>query len=201
MRSLLLAMLCVAAACLLPGRASAASDPQGFVNELGGKVLAIIKTPDLSVRERQKRFRDLFTQAFDAPAIGRFVLSREWSKLSDEQRKQYLDLFSDYIAAIYAIQFSGYQGQTFKTLGVNKVAQGDSNVRCEIDRPGGQPPIRLTFRVRQENGFKIVDVHVEGVSLILTKRDEFASVLGREGFDGVIKRMRKVVDESRQAKS
>ena len=179
-----------------PARAAAeASDPRTFVERLGGEVVGILKSPDVKVSDRQRRFQTLFVQTFDAPTIGRFVLGQYWQRTSEDQRRSYLELFTDYVAAIYAVQFSHYEGQTFKATGVQPVAGGDSAVDAEIERPG-KPPIKVTFRVRREgDALKIVDVMVEGVSLIVTKRDEFASVLGREGLDGLMKRMHATLDE------
>lgn len=192
---LLLAATAAALFTAAPARAAAeASDPQGFVERLGGEVVGILKAPDVKPSDRQRRFQTLFVQTFDAPTIGRFVLGQYWQRTSEDQRRSYLELFSDYVAAIYAVQFSHYEGQTFKTTGIQPVADGDSAVEAEIER-SGKPPIKVTFRVRREgDALKIVDVMVEGVSLIVTKRDEFASVLGREGLDGLMKRMHATLD-------
>ena len=175
--------------------ATEASDPRAFVEHLGGEVVGIIKSSDVKLPDRQRRFQALFVQAFDAPTIGRFVLGQYWRKTSEDQRRSYFDLFSDYVAAIYAVQFSRYEGETFKTVGGQPIANGDSAVESEIER-SGKPPIKVTFRVRREgDALKIVDVMVEGVSLIVTKRDEFASVLSREGLDGLMRRMHATLDE------
>jgi len=192
---LLIAAATAALFSAAPARAAAeASDPRAFVEHLGDEVVGILKSPDVKVPDRQRRFQTLFVQSFDAPTIGRFVLGQYWQKTSEEQRRSYLELFSDYVAAIYAVQFSHYEGQTFKTTGVQPVAGGDSAVEAEIAR-AGNPPMKVTFRVRREGvGLKIIDVMVEGVSLIVTKRDEFASVLGREGLDGLMKRMHATLD-------
>ncbi len=192
-------LLAAAAAALFtaaPARAATeASDPQGFVEHLGGEVVGILKSPDVKVSDRQRRFQTLFVQTFDAPTIGRFVLGQYWQKTSEDQRRSYLELFTDYVAAIYAVQFSHYEGQTFKTTGVQPIAGGDNAVEAEIEG-SGKAPIKVTFRVRREgDALRIVDVMVEGVSLIVTKRDEFASVLGREGLDGLMKRMHATLDE------
>ena len=174
--------------------ATEASDPRAFVEHLGDEVVGILKAPDVKVPDRQRRFQSLFVQSFDSPTIGRFVLGQYWQKTSEDQRRSYLQLFSDYVAAIYAVQFSHYEGQTFKTTGVQPVSGGDSAVATEIAQPGKEP-LKVSFRVRHEgDGFKIIDVMVEGVSLIVTKRDEFASVLSREGLDGLMKRMHATLD-------
>jgi phospholipid transport system substrate-binding protein len=189
--------------CLLatPVRAAdgTADDPRAFVQGLGDQVIAIIKSPGVTLPERQRRFHDLFTQSFDADAIGRFVLGQSWNRASDEARKSYVALFGDYVAAIYAIQFSHYDGASFKTASVGPIGNGDQAVNAEIDQPQ-KPPLQVVFRVRATpQGPKIVDVAVDAVSLIVTKRQEFAEILAKEGLEGIMRRMRTVLDNTRSA--
>ncbi len=160
---------------------------RAFIDGLSQKALEIIKS-ETSVADKQKRFAPLFKQAFDVVAIGRFVIGRHWQRATPADQKRYMELFGDYVAGIYAQLFSGYSGQSFRTLGARGATEGGASVSSQIERQG--PPIRIDFRVEQAgDGYKIVDVTVEGVSLILTKRDEFSSVLNSEGLPGVMSRM------------
>jgi phospholipid transport system substrate-binding protein len=173
----------------------AAKDPRGFVDALGADVLSIIRSQNISMPDRQQRFRDLFHRAFDVPKIARFVVGRHWNRAAPEEQAKYLEVFGGYVSTIYASQFSQYQGESFKTTGMRQIGDGESVVQSEIVR-AGNPSIQVGFRVDGGSGaFKIVDVTVEGVSLIVTKRDEFGSVLSQEGISGVIKRMQAVVDQ------
>ncbi len=167
----------------------AASDPKAFIDNLGATVLDIIRSPNLSQAQRRDRFRELFSSNFDVPTIGRFVVGRYWNRASADDQQKYLDTFRNYVAAIYAEQFSHYQGEGFKTGGVRSLGAGESLVTAQIERPN-QPPISVQFRVKGSPGsFKIDDVTVENVSLIITKRDEFSSILERGGLKGVTDRM------------
>lgn len=183
-----------------PGASDALAAPpeaRAFIDGLSKEALSIIRS-DMPVAERQKRFRELFLQAFDVTSIGRFVIGRHWPRLSPDEQKQYLDLFGDYVAAIYADQFSNYRGQNFRTLGARAVADTESVVPAQIERDG--PPIRMDFRVRDVGGtHRITDVSVENVSLIVTKRDEFSSVIYSEGVGGVMRRMQAALDNIQRA--
>lgn len=200
----LLAISCIALsfADVSPGRAAApqaASDPQAFIKGLGDEVLVIIKTPNLSPAQRQERFRALFSQNFDVPTIGRFVVGRYWNRASEDERQKYLQTFRNYVAAIYADQFSHYQGEGFKTLGARPLGGDETTVRSQIDRPN-QPPINVEFRVKGSPGsYKISDVTVENVSLIVTKRDEFASLLEQGGIKAATDRMQSILNNTQQA--
>lgn len=176
---------------------AATADARGFIDGLSEEVLSIIRS-DMSLPQRQKRFSDLFRRAFDVSSIGRFVLGRHWQRLSPDEQKRYLDLFGDYVAAIYADQFSNYRGQAFRTLGARAIGEGESAVSAQIERDG--PPIRMDFRVRDVGGaYRITDVAVENVSLIVTKRDEFSSVVYTEGVGGVMRRMQAALDNIQRA--
>lgn len=195
----LMAGLLAASPAIAADPAAGGADARAFVDKLGGEVLSIIRSPGTSQAQRRDKFRELFQQNFDVPAIGRFVVGRYWNRASGDEQTQYLDTFRDYVAAIYAAQFSHYQGESFKTTNVRSLGGGESLVRSEIDRQGN-PPIALEFRVKGEGGaFKIGDVIVEGVSLITTKRDEFSSVLAQEGLKGVMNRMQTTLKDVQSA--
>jgi phospholipid transport system substrate-binding protein len=60
-------------------------------------------------------------------------------------------------------------------------------VRTQFVRPGGQPlPIDFSMHQTQE-GWKVYDITVEGVSLVLTYRSEFDAIVKQQGIDGLIK--------------
>ena len=192
LRLLVAAAAGLAGAAVAPAWAAApqaASDPKSFIDNLGTTVLDIIRSPNLSQAQRRDRFRELFSNNFDVPTIGRFVVGRYWNRASPDDQKKYLDTFRNYVAAIYADQFSHYQGEGFKTGAERSLGGGESVVSAQIERPN-QPPISVQFRVKGSPGsFKIDDVTVENVSLIITKRDEFSSILERSGLKGVTDRM------------
>ncbi len=186
------------AAWVPQARADDAAGAKAFIDKLAEEALTIIKAPNVTTPERQKRFYEMFSKAFDVPQIGRFVVGRHWQRLKPEEQQQFLDVFGRYVASIYASQFSEYRGYNFRTTGARQTSPGEASVPAQIDREG-QAPIRMDFRVKNDGGFRIVDVAVESVSLILTKRDEFSTTLNTEGVSGVVKRMQVVIDNAQRA--
>lgn len=176
-----------------------ASDPKSFIDNLGASVLEIIRAPNLSQTQRRDRFRTLFSENFDVPTIGKFVVGRYWNRASSADQQKYLETFRNYVAAIYAEQFSHYQGQAFKTTSVRSLDGGESLVNTQIEQ-SGQQPINVQFRVKGSSGsFKIDDVIVENVSLIITKREEFAAVLEQGGLKSATERMQAVLSNTQRA--
>ena len=90
----------------------------------------------------------------------------------------------------YSNAIGAYEGQTMKVLPVRmKPGDTEATVRNQFIRPGGKPvPIDYSMR-KTDQGWKIYDIVVEGVSLVLTYRSEFDAVVKQEGIDGLIKRL------------
>jgi phospholipid transport system substrate-binding protein len=192
------AVLALAVGAMLAPRvvraqAAGAEAARNFIGKLAEEALAIIRGSGTGTAERRQQFNELFLRSFDVPGIGRFVLGRHWARLKPEEQQQFLQVMGEYVAGIYAAQFADYKGYSFRTAGARATGEGEALVPAQIDREG-QQPIRMEFRVRQaDGGYRIFDVSVENVSLILTKRDEFSPTLKSEGVQGVIKRMQAVI--------
>jgi phospholipid transport system substrate-binding protein len=164
------------------------TDGAQFVRALGDEVVAILKSPP---KQRKQKFHGIFTTAFDVDAMAQFAAGNYWRRADDRQKQEYVKLFADYVATLYANKFADYAGQSFKV--VSERASGDAVAVEGVIVQGTQAPLRFDFRLRRaEAGFKIVDVYVEGMSLLITKRDEFMTVLAREGMDGLLQRLRTV---------
>ncbi len=163
-------------------RAASATDPQAFINALVTEALQTLNAEQLPPEEREQRFRALLHEEFDMPRISRFVLGRYWTPASEQERQQFAALFEEYIIRAYSQRFSEYHGELVKVTGSRPENETSTVVTSQIVRPNGAPPVKLDWRVRKEESlFKIVDVDVEGVSMLLTQREEFAAVIQRNG--------------------
>jgi phospholipid transport system substrate-binding protein len=195
--------LALALVVLAAGAPSAApADQRGaeaakFVQALGDQAIHIITDPQLTKADRASRFKTMFVDGFDVPAIGRFVLGRYWRTANDKQRAEFLTLFQDMIVATYTNRFSEYKGEQFQVTGSR--ADGDSVlVGTNVTQQKGGPPVKVDWRVLGAPGkFKIVDVIIEGVSMSVTQQQEFGSVIQRNGgqIDGLLATMRERIQQ------
>jgi phospholipid transport system substrate-binding protein len=159
-----------------------AADPKAFVQNLADQAIGIIKNQGESQAQRKADFSTLFTSNFDVPTIGRFVLGRYWRTATPQQQQDYLTTFGQYVVAVYADRFSTYTGVTFKATTAQQ--NGDTaTVASVIDRGNGAPPVNVEWVLIPggPSGYKIVDVKVENLSMRLTQRDEFSSVIEHNG--------------------
>jgi phospholipid transport system substrate-binding protein len=172
--------LLLAISSMPPGASAAAADASEFMNELWNRAVEVL-AKKIPPAERLARFRQLFRADFDGVAIARFVLGRYWRSASEEEREEYLKLFEDYVVYVYGTRISDFNGETFQVRG-SRTDGNETIVSTDVFSSGANAPIKVDWRLIPENGgFKITDVIIEGISLMVTQRSEFASVIQRHG--------------------
>lgn len=174
------ALLCIAMLGTGPVRGAETVEPVTFIEDIGRAAISSLTERKLSEQERQERFRKIFRRAFDIRTIARFTLGRYWRIASKPEREEYVGLFEDFIVQAYAHRFKDYNGESFKVVKVHQINDRDTLVLSQLHRPQG-PPIQIHWRVRASGELKIVDVVVEGISMGITQRAEFASVIRNRG--------------------
>jgi phospholipid transport system substrate-binding protein len=156
-------------------------EAEQFIGTLAQRGIASLTGRDTNEAERARRFRQLLAQNFDIPTIARFVIGRYWRVATEPERQEYMNLFGEMLVGMYASRFADYQGEQIRTTSSRATPEGDVFVVSELARPGNQPA-RVEWVLRRDGGsFKIVDVRVEGVSMAVTQRDEFGSIIQRGG--------------------
>ena len=161
-----------------------------FVENLGKQVVEKVSNVNLSDNERYVNFRDLYLNSFDNYYISRFVLGRYWKRLDSDMRKQFVKSFNNYIVATYAPKFKGWQG-TFKAVD-SLIENNYYNVKMNVLNKDG-PTLKLMWKIYldKNKNFKILDVNIDGVSMLVTQRAEFMSVIKNNprGVIGLIEAM------------
>ena len=154
-----------------------------FIAILSSEALNIATEKSLTKQTRQAKIAILLNDGFDMPWIARFVLGRNWRLATPSQRKEYLNLFKSIIEHTYSRQFQDYSDQKIvikgHKLGNRKYIFVSSRI---FDPTRSNVNIDVNWRiVPAGSSFKIVDVVIEGVSMGVTQRNEYASVLKRNG--------------------
>ena len=191
------ALLMVAAGATLgvAARGARASDAADFVQKLGDDALDLLVLQPGDDHERAERLRAILSGSFDLKTIGRAVLGPTWKSADENQRASYLSAFEDYIVATYSLRVKDYAGETFEVLKETPIDDRDSMVATQIVRPN-KAPLLVDYRVRGDGAaYRVVDVMVEGISMLTSQRQEFAAVVQRDGLDGLIARLRARADE------
>ncbi len=159
---------------------AAPADAKSFVAHIGERAIRELTPKDISDAERVKRMRALLAETFDVKAISKFVLGIYWRRTTEDQRAEFLKLYKTVVSHSYAGLFKKYTGETFEVIRQVSVAGGGSIVYGRIKRMNG-PPVAVELQVvKYSSGtYKVVDIKIEGVSMPLTHRKEYSSVIRR----------------------
>ena len=166
----------------------------GFIQSLGNQAVAIVANKP-SAQQRDAQFHDLLVKSFDLQTIGHFVMGRNWNTATPAQQQEYMRLFEALIVRTYGDRLSLYTGENFHAKGARAESEKDIIVNSEITHPDGSAPTTIDWRLRlKDQQLKVIDVVVEGVSLSVTQRQEYASVIQQSGIDGLLALMQKRLD-------
>ncbi|MFQ5970842.1 MAG: phospholipid-binding protein MlaC, partial [Alphaproteobacteria bacterium] len=203
-RGTFMAML-MAAAVLSAGPAAAGAQDSvngavHFVQDLADRAITTLTEDGISEEEREQRTRALLREGFAVHGIARFVLGRYWRSASEADRAEYLTLFEEVVVSVSAARVKRYSGQKFEITGATPLRSARKDESAALVHTtfyaNEDSPIRLDWRVANRGEiFKITDVMFEGVSMATTYRDEFTSVVRREGLDGLLQDLREMRDQ------
>ena len=156
------------------------ADALAFMQQLWNRAAELLNDKtDPAIR--RARFRQLFQEDFDGTGIARFALGRYWRSASEQEQREFVKLFEDYVVYVYTARLANFGGGTFKIRGSRSDGDGVI-VSTDVISPGSIAPLRMDWRLVNNNGaYKINDVIVEGISMAVTQRSEFASIVQRNG--------------------
>ncbi|MEE9209113.1 MAG: ABC transporter substrate-binding protein, partial [Kiloniellales bacterium] len=186
------ALVLLAAAAARPTGAAETADPAQFVRDFSDQALTVLADTGLAGETRERAFRGLLTAGFDVKTIGRFVLGRYWRRATEAERDEFGRLFEDLIVATYTRQFASYSGQTLKVEDARQRDDKSALVASRIVRAEGEA-ILIDWRLlRRGQSWRIVDVVVQGMSMALSQRSEYAAVIKSSGgrVEGLLVKLR-----------
>ena len=173
---------------------SNAEGSKNFVEKLGKEVIETVSDEKLSDSQRRSNFRYLYLNAFDNFYISRFVLGRYWKRIDKSVKEEFVKTFNDYIVSTYAPKFKGWEGE-FKAVDA-LIEKNFYNVKMDVINKDG-PVLKLIWKIYldKNKNFKILDVNIDGVSMLVTQRAEFMSVIKNNpnGVVGLIEAMKKKI--------
>jgi phospholipid transport system substrate-binding protein len=179
--------------------ASANKSPKVVVTATIDEVLAVLKDANLSKAEKRTRLESVAYQRFDFGTISKLVLARNWRRLSPQQRIEFEEEFKRHLSLTYSDTIDEYRDEEIRVEGSRTEPRGDVTVRTRIEG-GSADSVLVDYRLRTKaDDWFVIDVIIEGVSMIANFRTQIQEIIDDVGPDGVLERMRKKNDE-REAK-
>jgi phospholipid transport system substrate-binding protein len=178
-RSVAIGLLLLSVLWVATPRQAAAQDARTFVATLGQQAIQVLG-PGVPESQRLAQFRILFQNNFDLAGISQFVLGRYWRVATPQEQQEFLALFHEYLVRAYSARLGQYSGEQFHVLSARPHG-AETIVTSQILRPSAAP-VQVDWHLVDGGGrFLITDVYVGGISMKVTQRDEFGSVIQRSG--------------------
>ena len=155
-----------------------------FVNNFADQAIEILRDEDITENDKTSRFTELVMNAIDLNLVSKFVLSKTWKNSTDDQKERYLTAFKEYFINSYANKLDQYSGEQIQVVG-SEAAGKYIIVESNIVREGTDTlKINLKWRLINRDGdIKIIDLNIEGISLVIAQREEFQSFLANNEND------------------
>ena len=170
--------------------AAAADSATQLIENLHAELLTVMKQAnELGYEGRYQRLDPIVTSSYDLPFIAKFVMGRQWKTLNEEQKSEFVEIFTKLSIATYAANFSGYSGERFKTMSNQELRKGRVLVKTVLVRSSGGE-VTLDYVLHQrKNRWRIINAIAEGVSDLSLKRADYSAYFKKKGFDGLITKL------------
>ena len=140
---------------------------------------------ELSIDEQKIELNNLFQKYVDIPIIARAVLGKSWRQANSDQRKRFISVFKTYVSNKYGRQFSEFKGTTLEIMKSRDTLTKAGVLVSSIVTVPGNASLNVVWQISDGSGsLKLVDLRVEGISMLSTERQEFRSKLKK--FEGSI---------------
>ena len=185
LRSLFAVVLLLTAA---PAQAGDAEGAKRFIDNVGQQVLDVLKTDD-DKAVKQKKLEKIFTGKVDTQFVAKFVLGQHWPAATPQQQKDYVAAYGPFVIGNYANKLTRYSGQQYELK--NARADGDAFLVTMVIIGGESADAQVDYRLKSSGGgYQLVDIVVEGVSLLATQRSEFGAIVQNKGMDHLISQLK-----------
>jgi len=174
--------------------ASADMSPTDSIRTSVDSILALLQNKEMDQATRRKEMRKVINGRFDFRAMSQRTLATNWKKASSEQKQEFVQLFAQLIENTYIGRIEAYTDEKVDFPG-EKVKGKKAVVETLILTASADIPIN--YRVyRKKNGeWWVYDVIIEGISLISNYRSSYQEIVSKEGFDGLIAKMKDKIKE------
>ena len=177
----------------------AETSPYVLMQQASDKLFADIKNNQAKIKKDPNYLRTIVRNDLlpyvQVNYAGSLVLGSHFKSTTPEQREKFFRAFSDFIEQAYAQVLTAYTDQNIQIEPAKEV--GDKNlvsIRVNIVQNGGQAPIKLDFKWRKNSKtgeWQAYDMVAEGVSMVVTKQNEWSGILRQQGIEALTAQIQK----------
>lgn len=167
--------------------------PTSQIKDTVDQIVVTLKNPELKSEarknERREQLRAVIYPRFDFPEMAKRSFGSNWQRLSAEQQREFVEVFTDLLEEAYVGKIESYSGEKFLYVGEtqNKVF---SEVNTKVVTSKGEE-FSINYKLRDVDGtWKVYDLVIENISLVNNYRSQFHRVLAQSSFDGLLRKMK-----------
>jgi phospholipid transport system substrate-binding protein len=149
---------------------------------------------ELGFTGRYRLLEPVVTETFLPPYMASVSLGRHWKTLTQEQQRQFEEIYAEWLIANYAKNFHAYAGERFEITNQSQTAGGAAVLSKLLNSKGKETEFDYRLRLT-EDGWRIVDIRISGVSQLANTRAQFVSVLDQKGFDELVASLKRKIQE------
>ena len=188
--AILVAVVSVLAAPGVRAATESEAAARAVITETIDEVLAVLRDKSKPTEDRIRSLEQIVYGRFDLYVMSRLVLARNWKRFSEEQKKQYVEEFKQYLTNSYGNRIERYDQQEVKIVGEREEPRGDVVVQTKI--LGGEfEGASVDYRLRKKDSdWRVIDVVIEGISMVSNYRDQFKSIVSSGGPELLLEKLR-----------
>jgi phospholipid transport system substrate-binding protein len=154
------------------------NDPNVLLRTKWDTISSILQNKDVDSKEKEKQINKVARPIFDFPLMAKLSLGKKnWSKFNLQQRKRFTELFVEKLSTSYCEKIMLY---TDERVLFKPAVQKKKTIYIPIELKSKDKTIAIVYKLRKlDKHWKIYDVEIEGVSILLTYRSQFDDILRR----------------------
>ena len=172
------------------GGVAAVDSPTAVVQQTADAVVVVLADKSLSTKDKRSKIEQIVYAHFDFTTLSKLVLARNWKQLSPPQQRDFVEEFKRHLSVTYSRNVETYNNERAVVTADRQESNGDWTVKTKIVRPSAED-ILVDYRLRKQGDtWQVIDVIIEGVSLVANFRSQFQEILTSSNHDHLIQLLR-----------
>jgi phospholipid transport system substrate-binding protein len=178
--------------CSLTLNAQAATNTDAarqVIQQAMDEVISVLKDKGKPTTERQQSIEQIAYARFDFERMSKLVLAKNFKSMSDAQKDGFAQEFKKHLSLTYGRRLDAYSNEKIEVGAAREEKNGDVSVKTRV-LGGSADGVEIEYRLRQDTGeWRVIDVIIEGVSLIANFRSQVQDIIRAEGADKLIEKL------------
>ncbi len=164
--------------------------PRETIQTQVNRVLEVLRNAADARAVKEKKILSIVDEFFDYPELSKRTLANHWKAFSPEQQKEFTTLFGKLLANVYMDKVMQYTNEKVVFGKETKLSENTVEIQSEILTQGKSVPLNYRMISHGKEEWKVYDVVIEGISLVMNYRSQFREILSSKPPENLLKTLR-----------